>query len=146
MPIRSSPIVTIRGTLRAQLRALPSMLSGYLCRSATPASVYHPFLGELRDCGLHGDRAKWMASRAGLRGRKNADRHKAGVTANATHLSCCWARRLSAYKCDISITCTYLRVRCVEGGGVQLRDLTRRGSARSKARGAATPLPDLRPR
>ena len=35
-------------------------------------------------------------------GRKNADRHKAGVTANATHLSCCWARRGSAYRCDIS--------------------------------------------
>jgi hypothetical protein len=27
-----------------------------------------PFLGELRDRGLHGDRAKWMASGAGLAG------------------------------------------------------------------------------
>ena len=99
-----------------------------------------PFLGELRDRGLHGDRAKWMASGAGRAcgGSRNVDRHKAGGGLR-TRPTCRAAgpgavARISATSGISASPVPIDWSGVVDGGGGRRRDLTRRGSARSKAR------------
>src|SRR5262249_44061626 len=114
------------------------MCAGYWCRSGTPGGAYHPFLGELRDRGLHGDRAKWMASGGRLSwvGRTRTGTKRGGLrTRPACHAAGPGAVALISATSAISASPVPIHGSgVVEGGGERRRDLTRRGSARSKAR------------